>query len=229
MNMTATLEVRDLRKVYKTTSEDIVVLNGINMSMHAGQNMAIVGPSGAGKSTLLQILGTLDQPTSGTVLIGGQDPFQFSENEQANFRNERIGFIFQDHHLLPQWNVLENTMLPALAKGRPTDSVRARALALIERVGLKSRIQHFPSQLSGGERERVAVARALVLKPMLVLADEPTGNLDQASAETVAKLLLEIPQEEEAMLIVVTHSLSLANQMQQCMELNRGGLMSVHT
>jgi len=219
-----TLEAIDVRKVYKNLNEELVVLESVSLTMNAGENMAIVGPSGAGKSTLLQILGTLDTPTSGTVRIGGQDPFQLTENQQARFRNERIGFVFQDHHLLPQWNVLENTLLPALAKGKPTPEIRARAVALLERVGLKERMAHLPSQLSGGERERVAVARALVLKPMIVLADEPTGNLDQQSAETVAKLLLEVPMEENAVLIVVTHSMSLAAQMQKRYELRLGKL-----
>lgn len=221
---TPTLQATDIRKVYKTPVEDIVVLDNVSLSLSAGENMAIVGPSGAGKSTLLQILGTLDAPTSGSVQIGGQDPFQLNENQQARFRNERIGFVFQDHHLLPQWNVLENTLLPALATGKPSPEVRARAISLLERVGLKSRMGHLPSQLSGGERERVAVARALLLKPLVVLADEPTGNLDQQSAEIVAKLLLEIPKEEGAVLIVVTHSTWLAEQMQKCFELRQGKL-----
>lgn len=219
---TPTLEAINIRKVYQTPAEEIVVLESVSLTMHAGENMAIVGPSGAGKSTLLQILGTLDTPTSGSVRIGSQDPFQFNESQQARFRNEKIGFIFQDHHLLPQWNVLENTLLPALATGKPSKETRDRAVALLERVGLKHRLGHLPSQLSGGERERVAVARALVLKPMVVLADEPTGNLDQQSAETVAKLLLEVPKEENTVLIVVTHSASLASQMQHCYELRLG-------
>jgi len=220
------LEAIELRKVYQTLSEEIVVLESVSFSMNAGENLAIVGPSGSGKSTLLQILGTLDAPTSGTVRIGGQDPYQLNENQQARFRNERIGFIFQDHHLLPQWNVLENTLLPALAKGKPTQEIRERAVALLERVGLKDRMTHLPSQLSGGERERVAVARALVLKPMVVLADEPTGNLDQQSAENIARLLLEVPKEENTVLIVVTHSMSLAEQMQKRYEL-RNRLMTL--
>ena len=132
-----TLEAIELRKVYQTLSEEIVVLKRVSFSMNAGENLAIIGPSGSGKSTLLQILGTLDAPTSGTVRIGGQDPYELKENQQARFRNERIGFIFQDHHLLPQWNVLENTLLPALAKGKPTQEIRERAIALLERVGLK--------------------------------------------------------------------------------------------
>ncbi len=222
-----TLEAIDLRKVYPTLTEEIVVLESVSFSMHAGENLAIVGPSGSGKSTLLQILGTLDAPTSGTVRIGGQDPYQLNENQQARFRNERIGFIFQDHHLLPQWNVLENTLLPALATGKPTIEIRKRAITLLERVGLKHRLTHLPSQLSGGERERVAVARALVLRPMIVLADEPTGNLDQQSAENVARLLLEVPKEENTVLIVVTHSSSLAAQMQKRYELKNRQLTQV--
>ena len=222
-----TLEAIDIRKVYPTLSEELVVLDGVSFSMNAGENLAIIGPSGSGKSTLLQILGTLDSPTSGSVGIGGQDPFQLSENQQAKFRNERIGFIFQDHHLLPQWNVLENTLLPALASGTPTQEIRNRAVALLERVGLKDRMTHLPSQLSGGERERVAVARALVLKPMVVLADEPTGNLDQKSAENIAQLLLEVPKEENTVLIVVTHSSSLADQMQKRYELRNRKLLQV--
>ncbi len=222
-----TLEAIDIRKVYQTLMEEIVVLESVSFSMNAGENLAIVGPSGSGKSTLLQILGTLDAPTSGTVRIGGQDPYQLNENQQARFRNQRIGFIFQDHHLLPQWNVLENTLLPALASGKPSQEVRNRAISLLERVGLKDRMTHLPSQLSGGERERVAVARALVLKPMIVLADEPTGNLDQQSAENIARLLLEVPQEENTILIVVTHSTSLAARMQKRYELRNRQLNQV--
>jgi len=219
-----TLIATELRKVYQTPSEDIVVLDGVSFSLQAGENMAIVGPSGAGKSTLLQILGALDSPTDGTVLVGGADPFTMNENQQARFRNERIGFIFQDHHLLPQWNVLENTLLPALATGSPSSEVRDRAVRLLERVGLQHRMTHLPSQLSGGERERVAVARSLLLKPMVVLADEPTGNLDRQSAENVSQLLLEVPKEENTVLIVVTHSSTLASKMQRCFELNLGRL-----
>jgi lipoprotein-releasing system ATP-binding protein len=193
---TPSLVVSNLRKVYQTNSEEIVVLDSVSFTLQAGENMAIVGPSGAGKSTLLQILGTLDQPTSGSVQVAGVDPFRLSENQQAKFRNERIGFVFQDHHLLPQWNVLENTLLPALANGKPSREHQERAASLLERVGLSHRLGHLPSQLSGGERERVAVARALLLNPAVVLADEPTGNLDQQSADTLAQLLLEVPKEE---------------------------------
>jgi lipoprotein-releasing system ATP-binding protein len=221
------LVATDLRKVYATASEQLVVLEQVSFTLSAGENMAIIGPSGAGKSTLLQILGALDTPTSGLLRVGGIDPFALNENQQAHFRNEKIGFVFQDHHLLPQWNVLENTLLPALAKGKPTSEIRQRALALLERVGLKDRMHHLPSQLSGGERERVAVARALLLKPTVVLADEPTGNLDQDSAEKVSELLLEVPREENAILIAVTHSATLAGKMQKCFELKMGRLKEV--
>ncbi len=218
------LQATALRKTFSTPSREIVILDGLSLALNRGENLAIIGPSGAGKSTLLHILGTLDSPTSGEVVLGGQNPFALSERDQARFRNEKIGFVFQDHHLLPQWNVLENTLLPALASGTPSNAIRDRGVALLARVGLSDRIQHLPNQLSGGERERVAVARALLLKPLLVLADEPTGNLDGETAQSVSQLLLEIPREENAMLIVVTHSMDLANQMQTRMELRRGSL-----
>lgn len=218
------LIVRDLCKVYPNPRHDIVVLDHVSLEMQRGDNLAIVGPSGAGKSTLLQILGTLDQPTSGSVEVSGRNPFALSEIDQARFRNEQIGFIFQDHHLLPQWNVLENVLLPCLAFGRANKARIDRARELIARVGLNDRLTHLPSQLSGGERERVAVARALLLKPTLVLADEPTGNLDSDNAELIAELLLEIPKEQDAILIVVTHSMELARRMNRCQELRRGKL-----
>jgi lipoprotein-releasing system ATP-binding protein len=213
-----------LTKVYRNGSEEIRVLDGVSFDMSRGENLAIVGPSGAGKSTLLQILGTLDSPTSGSVTLGGENPFSLRESGQAKFRNERIGFVFQDHHLLPQWNVVENTLVPSLAFGRPNAETRKRAIELLDRVGLGHRLNHLPSQLSGGERERVAVARSLLLRPLLVLADEPTGNLDRENAGNFAELLLEVPKEENAILIVVTHSEQLSSRMQRCMELTRGRL-----
>ncbi|MBU6237476.1 MAG: ABC transporter ATP-binding protein [Planctomycetes bacterium] len=218
------LVVRELCKVYPNPRQDVVVLDHLSFELNRGDNLAIVGPSGAGKSTLLQILGTLDQPTSGSVEVSGRNPFALGEVEQARFRNQHIGFIFQDHHLLPQWNVLENTLLPSLAFGRATQAHVDRARELLERVGLSDRLTHLPSQLSGGERERVAVARALLLRPTMVLADEPTGNLDSDNAATVGELLLEVPKEQNTMLIVVTHSMSLARRMNRCQELRRGKL-----
>jgi len=221
------LAVHELCKVYPNPSRDLVILDHVSFSMNRGENLAIVGPSGAGKSTLLQILGTLDRPTSGSMELAGQNPFALSELEQARFRNQQIGFIFQDHHLLPQWNVLENTLLPALAFGKATRQHHDRARMLLDRVGLSDRLSHLPSQLSGGERERVAVARALLLQPTLVLADEPTGNLDSDNATMIGELLLEVPKEQEAILIVVTHSLDLARRMNRCQELRRGQLSDI--
>lgn len=218
------LIVRDVCKIYPNPSQDVVVLDHLNLELNRGENLAIMGPSGAGKSTLLQILGALDSPTSGSIELAGKNPFALNEKEQARFRNEQIGFVFQDHHLLPQWNVLENTLLPALAFGQPTTAHHERAAELLDRVGLKHRMNHLPSQLSGGERERVAVARALLLKPTLVLADEPTGNLDSDNARIVGELLLEVPKEQDAILIVVTHSRELAQRMSRCLELSRGKL-----
>jgi lipoprotein-releasing system ATP-binding protein len=224
-NEMSSLVVKNLAKTYPTPAEDLVILEDVNLELATGQNAAIVGPSGCGKSTLLQILGVLDTPSHGTVEIAGQNPFILDENAQARFRNDTIGFVFQDHHLLPQWNVLENTMLPSLAQGKPDAATRDRALYLLERVGLQHRLTHLPSQLSGGERERVAVARALLRKPLLVLADEPTGNLDEENADRVSQLLLEMPREENAILVVVTHSMDLADRMQRRLELKRGRLI----
>jgi lipoprotein-releasing system ATP-binding protein len=218
------LEVRDLCRIYPNPIQDVVVLDHVTLDLNRGENVAIIGPSGAGKSTLLQILGVLDTPTSGTVTLAGKNPFGLRETEQARFRNQHIGFIFQDHHLLPQWNVMENTLLPALAFGKPSAEQQQRARELLERVGLRDRMTHLPSQLSGGERERVAVARALLLQPTLVLADEPTGNLDADNANIVGELLLEVPKEQNAILIVVTHSLDLAQRMSRCVELRKGKL-----
>lgn len=221
------LLVQDLCKVYASAEQTLTVLDHVSMSLKRGENLAVIGPSGAGKSTLLQILGALDRPTSGSVSVAGLNPYTMGETEQARFRNQHIGFIFQDHHLLPQWNVLENTLLPALAFGRATSEHTERARHLLDRVGLSARLNHLPSQLSGGERERVAVARALLLQPTLVLADEPTGNLDSDNAVKVGELLLEVPKEQNAILIVVTHSRELAQRMQRCLELRRGTLSEV--
>lgn len=218
------LVVEGVCKSYPSGDRPLTVLENVQLRLSGGQNLAIVGPSGSGKSTLLQIIGTLDPPTAGQVRLDQVDPFQLPEPELAAFRNSQIGFIFQDHHLLPQLNVLENVLLPALAQGRVSDAQRARADQLVERVGLGHRRQHRPGQLSGGERGRVAVARALLLSPKLILADEPTGNLDARSAETVTQLLVELPQQENAMLIVVTHSQQLAQRMQQTQVLVDGRL-----
>jgi lipoprotein-releasing system ATP-binding protein len=214
----------DLCKQYETRSEPLVVLRGASLALAPGENIAIVGPSGSGKSTLLYIIGTLERPTSGSVMIAGNDPFALDENRLADFRNRTLGFVFQDHHLLPQCSVLENVLVPTLADGKPQSSAADRARTLLDRVGLGGRLAHRPAELSGGERQRVAIARALVNRPALLLADEPTGNLDRTTAAVVSKLLLELCAAEQTMLVVVTHSQELAASMQRRYELNEGRL-----
>jgi len=222
----AALDAAGLWKEYPTRSGPLCVLRDCSLSLNEGEAAAIVGPSGSGKSTLLSILGTLETPSAGRLTIGGQDPYALTEPELAAFRNERIGFIFQDHHLLPQCCVLENVLIPTLARRSGEDGER-RARHLLERVGLSERLEHLPSELSGGERQRVAVARALMNRPTLLLADEPTGNLDRRSAEAVAELLLELQREEKAVLLVVTHSASLAERIAKKFEIVDGTLVSV--
>jgi lipoprotein-releasing system ATP-binding protein len=221
------LIVDHVAKHYPTRSEPLRVLHDVSFELSAGQNLAIVGPSGSGKSTLLYAVGTLDPPTQGTVTLDGQNPYLLPESALAHFRNQHIGFIFQDHHLLPQLSVVENVLLPTLAEGAPTAGQQQRARDLLQRVGLEDRLTHRPAELSGGERGRVAVARALVTGPRLVLADEPTGNLDHTSAMAVAQLLLQLQQEEQTMLIVVTHSTELANLLHQRKRLDDGRLSSI--
>ena len=219
------LIVSDLHKEYPTRGEPLKVLRGISLELTAGTNLAIVGPSGSGKSTLLHILGTLDRPTSGTVTLDDNDPFELDDQELATYRNNNIGFIFQDHHLLPQMSVLENVLIPALADGKPGSDLRERALNLLERVGLSDRLHHRPSELSGGERERVAVARSLILSPSLLVADEPTGNLDRTNARQVAELLLDIQRTDNMMLVVVTHSGEIADMLDSQSEIDDGKLI----
>jgi lipoprotein-releasing system ATP-binding protein len=220
----AELTVRDLTKRFPTRAESLEILRGVSLELKSGQNLAILGPSGSGKSTLLHIIGTLDRPTSGEVRLDGEDPFVLDEPELADFRSRRIGFVFQDHHLLPQCNVLENVLLPTIAQGKPSRADDERARMLLDRVGLAGRLDHRPAELSGGERQRTAVARALIRRPVLLLADEPTGNLDRTTAASVAKLLLELHEQEQTMMISVTHSLELAAMFQRRLELDEGRL-----
>jgi lipoprotein-releasing system ATP-binding protein len=214
--------VQNVAKEFPTRGEPLVVLRGVSFELAAGGNVAILGPSGSGKSTLLHILGTLDRPTAGTVTLDGSDPFQLGDTDLAAFRNRHIGFVFQDHHLLPQLSVLENVLIPAVAEGRPDTESVARARDLLDRVGLSQRLDHRPAELSGGERQRVGVARALLRRPKLVLADEPTGNLDRSNALAVGALLVDLQKQEQAMLVVVTHSAELAELLQQRFELDEG-------
>jgi len=218
------LVVERVSKSFPTRDEPLVVLREASLALAAGQNAAILGPSGSGKSTLLFIIGTLDAPSGGSVRLNGTDPFALAESQLAEFRNRHIGFVFQDHYLLPQLTVLENVLVPALATGPPSPEAIARAKQLLDRVGLAERMEHRPAELSGGERQRVGVARALLLKPALVLADEPTGNLDRKSAAAIGDLLIEMQREEQTMLLVVTHSLELAQRFERRFEIDDGTL-----
>jgi len=202
------LEVAELSKQYPTPQGALQVLSDVSLSFKRGDAVSIMGPSGSGKSTLLYILGALEPPTTGTVRLDGQDPFKLKEKELAAFRNRKIGFVFQDHCLLPQCSVIENVLTPTLVS--ESADMRERARRLLDQVGLAGRLEHRPAELSGGEKQRVALARALVMEPLLLLCDEPTGNLDQKSAETVGSLLLELHRRQETILVVVTHSAELA-------------------
>ncbi len=214
----------NLCKSFDSGSETLSILRGVSLELSAGQNVAIIGPSGSGKSTLLHILGGLDKPDSGHVSLAGTDLASLAPKQSARFRNEKIGFVFQEHYLLPQLSALENVLVPVLAGGAVGDSDVAAARELLAQVGLGERTEHAPAQLSGGERQRVAVARALIRKPLLVLADEPTGSLDAASAEVVGKLLRELPAQKNAMLVCVTHSQTLAAQFERRLTLVGGQL-----
>jgi len=224
INRMTALIVDHVRKEFPTRGEPLVVLRDASLHLAAGENAAILGPSGSGKSTLLHIIGGLDQATSGCVTLAGQNPATLDESQLAKFRNRHIGFVFQDHYLLPQLSALENTLIPALAEGTPSAEIVERAKQLLERVGLSQRLDHRPAELSGGERQRVGVARALLLKPVLLLADEPTGNLDRSNATGIGRLLLELQQQERTMLLVVTHSLELASLLSRRYELDNGQL-----
>jgi lipoprotein-releasing system ATP-binding protein len=205
------LEVNDLSKEYPTPRGALQILSGVSLSLKRGDAVSIMGPSGSGKSSFLYVVGALEPPTSGTVALDGQNPFAMPERELAAFRNRQIGFIFQDHCLLPQLTVLENVLTPTLvAAGAKDGDELERARVLLEQVGLTARSEHRPAELSGGEKQRVALARALIRKPLLLLCDEPTGNLDHASASTVAELLLELHRRQETILVVVTHNAELA-------------------
>jgi lipoprotein-releasing system ATP-binding protein len=204
------LIVENVSKEYPTPRGALKIVSGISLSLSRGDAVSVMGPSGSGKSTLLYIMGALEPPSSGTITLDGQNPFQLKERELAAFRNREIGFIFQDHCLLPQCSVLENVLTPTLVSASSGNDAVERARALLAQVGLSDRLEHRPAELSGGEKQRVALARALVMKPQLLLCDEPTGNLDHKSAEAVAALLLELHRQQETILVVVTHNAELA-------------------
>jgi lipoprotein-releasing system ATP-binding protein len=223
---TAGLRAEGVHKEYPTPGEPLVVLKGVSLALAPGETLAIVGPSGSGKSTLLNILGTIDNPTRGSVTLDGTDPFALSADDLARFRSRHVGFIFQDHHLLPQCTALENVLIPRLAAGgRATKEDAERAKDLLRQVGLEGRAAHLPSELSGGERQRVAVARALENRPSLLLCDEPTGNLDQANSRAIGAMLTSVAAQSGAMLVVVTHSPDLASMFARRLRMADGELV----
>lgn len=222
----AGLTVSGLCKEFPTPSGPLRILEGVELELNRGENLVVLGPSGCGKSTLLQIVGTLDQPSSGTVQLDGVDPFALANRQLAAFRNHRIGFIFQEHHLLPQLTALENVLLPVLAEQAIDRTASERGQQLLAQVGLGARAGHRPAELSGGERQRVAVARALIRDPLLLLADEPTGSLDESNALSIGQLLLDVQAAAGAMLICVTHSPILAGMFQRRTRLQGGRLVS---
>jgi len=223
-NAAPLLQLERITKTYETGETRNAVLAGIDFAMAGGESVAIVGPSGSGKSTLLNIIGTLDRPSSGTVRLDGKDLAALNEQSLAAVRNEKIGFVFQLHHLLPQCSVLENVLVPTLVAGRRRADVIERAKLLLERVGLAHRLTHRPGQLSGGERQRVAVVRALINGPALLLADEPTGSLDHAAAESLTDLLVALNEQENVSIVMVTHADRLAGRMGRVCELRDGRL-----
>jgi len=219
------LELKNIHKNFRLGEDDIEVLNGIEISIQQGETFAIVGPSGSGKTTLLQIIGLLDSPTSGELYIRGESPEDLKDKSKSRLRNEFFGFIYQFHHLLNEFTALENTMMPLLIREQTTKEARTKAQDLLIRIGLEHRINHKPHELSGGECQRVAVARALVTSPSLILADEPTGNLDPETADRVFDSFLDLNRSLNTSLIMVTHNQELAKRMDKVYELNFGKLI----
>jgi lipoprotein-releasing system ATP-binding protein len=225
MNSELVLEARGVRRSFRQGPVDLQVLQGLDFAVRAGERIAIIGASGSGKTTLLQILGGLDKPSAGTVKIAGSDIHSLDEKARGELRNRTLGFVYQFHHLLPEFSALENVAMPLLIRRTPKDEAARSARVILERVGLGERLTHRPHELSGGERQRAAVARALVTRPRIVLADEPTGNLDGGNAEAVFAMMLELNRELATSLIVVTHDRKLAGRMDRILELERGNLV----
>lgn len=223
------LSLKDVSKAYPQSidGEPLQVLDRVNLNVHEGSSLSIIGPSGSGKSTLLNIIGTLDKPSSGSVRLDGQNLAELNDAQLAQIRNRKIGFVFQAHHLLPQCTVLENVLIPTIVptSALSPDEAKDRAMLLLQRIGLHDRIHYRPGQLSGGERQRVAFIRALINQPRLILADEPTGSLDQANAERLMHLLIDLNKEEGVTLIVVTHAIDLAFQLDHVLQIQNGNLV----
>ena len=227
--MNELLRCTNLTKEYTDGENSVKVLKSINFSINKAEQVAIVGSSGSGKSTLLHLLGALDKPTSGQVLFEQQDIFSFSSNQQAQFRNQSLGFVYQFHHLLPEFSALENVAMPLLIAKKPVKQANEMAMAMLDKVGLSHRYRHKPAELSGGERQRVAIARALVTQPKLILADEPTGNLDQTTGESIYQLLSDLREQMFTSFVVVTHDTQLAKRLDRSLNLVDGYLTDVHT
>ncbi len=218
------LKAESLSKIYRQGNLEVPVLDEINLQVHKGEQLAVVGSSGTGKSTLLHLLAGLDDPTGGAVYLNGKNLSTLNESQRGTLRNETLGFVYQFHHLLPEFTTLENVMIPLIVRRLPTKKIKEEAMSLLEKVGLSHRMEHKPGELSGGERQRAAIARALIVKPLCLLADEPTGNIDRHNARTVQELMVNLDRDMQVSLIVATHDLQLAASMNRVLKLEDGML-----